>query len=170
MNAAYPPGSGMPTNQAEARALTSKRIIISIVLGTQVSMGYEFFSTHLPVEAGMNTAFFRIVIILRELVETERKYVEDLELVQVGSTTYPRRSHSCSCRTSGSLFTPISRIKGTLVNRGAFGQDIVHRLFPGLNELLDVQHKFLLDCEEQYQLPWEEQRWGKCFTVNVRHF
>ena len=57
MNAAYPPGGGMPTNQAEARALTTKRIIISIVLGTQVSMGYNFFSTHPPVEAGMNTAF-----------------------------------------------------------------------------------------------------------------
>ena len=54
-----------------------------------------------------------------------------------------------------------------LVDRGAMDQETVHRLFPGLDELLDVQRNFLLDCEEQYMLPWEEQRWGLCFTENV---
>ena len=54
-------------------------------------------------------------------------------------------------------------------DRDAIDQDTIHRLFPGLDELLSTQRNFPLDCESQYTLPWEEQRWGKCMTVNVCH-
>src|SRR5258706_1924721 len=46
-------------------------------------------------------------------------------------------------------------------------QDTIHHLFPGLNKLLDFQRKFLIEFEQQYELPWDQQRWGKCFIVNV---
>ena len=53
-----------------------------------------------------------------------------------------------------------------LVDRGAIDQNTV-QLSPGLDALLDFQHPFLFDCEMQYKLPWEEQRWGRCFTEHV---
>ena len=42
--------------------------------------------------------------ILREIVETERKYVKDLELVQVRSATHDRRS--CHCGTFRQFIYP----------------------------------------------------------------
>jgi len=57
-----------------------------------------------------------------------------------------------------------------VVERGTIDNDTIHRIFPGLEGLVDFQRKFLLDCEEQYMLPWEEQRWGNFLTLNVRPF
>ena len=67
------------------------------------------------------------------------------------------------------LYLPLSK-SGTraLIDRDALDQDTIHRLFLGLEGLVDFQHKCLLDCEAQYLLPWEEQRWGKCITLNLR--
>jgi len=45
--------------------------------------------------------------------------------------------------------------------------DTIHHLFPGLNKLLDFQRKFSIELEQQYELPWEQQRWGRCFSSNV---
>jgi cell division control protein 24 len=49
-------------------------------------------------------------------------------------------------------------------------QDTIHHLFPGLNKLLDFQRKFSIELEQQYELPWEQQRWGRCFSTNVSKF
>ena len=55
-----------------------------------------------------------------------------------------------------------------VIERGTIDHDTVRGFFPGLEGLVDFQRKFSLDCEEQYLLPWEEQRWGKCITLNVQ--
>jgi len=43
--------------------------------------------------------------ILREVVETERKYVKDLELMQMRSATRPHDRRSFSCGDFVNLFT-----------------------------------------------------------------
>jgi hypothetical protein len=65
--------------------LITKRV--TLILGPPLAPAYESLSTHPPVEAGMNPAFFRVAATLRELVETERRYVKNLELMQVIPTT-----------------------------------------------------------------------------------
>jgi hypothetical protein len=54
------------------------------------------------------------------------------------------------------------------MSQGIVDHDTVHHLFPGLNKLLDFQRKFSIELEHQYELPSEQQRWGRCFSINVR--
>lgn len=53
------------------------------------------------------------------------------------------------------------------MTQGIVDHDTVHHLFPGLNKLLDFQRKFSIELEQQNELPWEQQRWGRCFVANV---
>ncbi|KLO18354.1 hypothetical protein SCHPADRAFT_899755 [Schizopora paradoxa] len=81
---------------------------------------------------------------IREIVETERKYVQDLEHMQ--------------------------RYANTLSSTSAISQDTIHLLFPNLNKLLDFQRRFLIKLETCAELPWKEQRWGVHFVENEREF
>jgi hypothetical protein len=103
-------------------------------------------------------------------VQSERRYFEDLELLQVRSAIQLRSWGWCYCRYM-STYLPLSpepkRYMRTLVNRSTIDQDTVRGFFPGLNKFLNFQRNFLLDCEAQYNLPSEAQRWGKCFIVNI---
>lgn len=56
------------------------------------------------------------------------------------------------------------------MTQGIVDHDTVHHLFPGLNKLLDFQRKFSIELEQQYEQPWEQQRWGRCFSINVCNF
>jgi cell division control protein 24 len=56
-----------------------------------------------------------------------------------------------------------------LAQRSVIDQDTVLELFPGLNRLLDFQRRFLIKMEQVYEMPWPEQRWGKCFSECVRN-
>jgi hypothetical protein len=56
-----------------------------------------------------------------------------------------------------------------LMTQEIVDQDTIHHLFPGLNKLLDFQRKFSIELEQQYELPWEQQRWGRCFSSNVSY-
>ncbi|KAI0633413.1 hypothetical protein C8Q77DRAFT_1217822 [Trametes polyzona] len=80
--------------------------------------------------------------IIKELVDTERKYVQDLEVMQ---------------RYCDAAVQYIDR-------------DTLHLLFPGLNKLLNFQRKFLIKVESIAELPWNEQRWGLPFTENEEEF
>ncbi|KAI0645373.1 hypothetical protein C8Q79DRAFT_926630 [Trametes meyenii] len=80
--------------------------------------------------------------IIRELVETERKYVQDLEVMQ---------------RYCDEALKYLDR-------------DTLHLLFPGLNKLLNFQRKFLIKVESIAELAWNEQRWGLPFTENEEEF
>lgn len=46
-------------------------------------------------------------------------------------------------------------------------QDTIHLLFPGLNNLLNFQRKFLIRLEGTAELPWKDQRWGLHFLEHV---
>ncbi|KAI0745498.1 hypothetical protein C8Q76DRAFT_32553 [Earliella scabrosa] len=80
--------------------------------------------------------------IIKELVDTERKYVQDLEVMQ----KYCDEAISCLDR------------------------DTLHLLFPGLNKLLNFQRRFLIKVESIAEVPWNEQRWGLLFSDNEEEF
>ncbi|KIJ49438.1 hypothetical protein M422DRAFT_27805 [Sphaerobolus stellatus SS14] len=82
--------------------------------------------------------------IIRELVETERKYVQDLEVMQSYSNA--------------------------LLQNHIIDQDTIHHLFPGLLKLLDFQRRFLISMEQTAEHSWKEQAWGKLFTSNEEDF
>lgn len=78
---------------------------------------------------------------VEELLLTERKYVQDLELLH---------TYQCKLQSSGLL-----------------SADTIHYLFPNLNILIDFQRRFLIGIEYHAQLPPEEQRIGSVF-LNFR--
>ncbi|KAF8893399.1 hypothetical protein BD779DRAFT_1506014 [Infundibulicybe gibba] len=82
--------------------------------------------------------------IIKEMVDTERKYVQDLEIMQKYATAL---SHS-----------------------NMIDQDTIHLLFPNLNKLLNFQRKFLIRLESTAELPWHDQRWGLHFIESEEEF
>ncbi|KAJ8076812.1 Guanine nucleotide exchange factor for Cdc42p [Marasmius tenuissimus] len=82
--------------------------------------------------------------IVREIVETERKYVQDLEIMQKYATA--------------------------LAQSNIIDQDTIHFLFPNLNKLLNFQRKFLIRLESTAELPWQDQRWGQHFLESEDEF
>ncbi|KZT71056.1 hypothetical protein DAEQUDRAFT_666975 [Daedalea quercina L-15889] len=78
--------------------------------------------------------------IVRELVETERKYVQDLEVMQKYSQA------------------------ATQMN--ALDRETIHLLFPGLKDLLNFQRKFLIKLESMAEQSWGDQSWGSPFKEN----
>lgn len=79
--------------------------------------------------------------IIQELVETERKYVQDLENLQ----DYMRY----------------------LDKEEAVTKDLMHGLFLNLNQLVDFQRRFLIKVETLNSSPPEQQNWGSLFTGKV---
>lgn len=75
---------------------------------------------------------------VEELLITERKYVQDLEL----------------------LLTYQTRLQTT----GILSADTIHYLFPNINILIDFQRRFLIGIEYHAQLPPSEQRLGSVFA------
>lgn len=78
---------------------------------------------------------------IKELVDTERKYVQDLEALQ----DYMQ----------------------IVQDSGIVSLDMVHHMFLNLNALVDFQRRFLIRVETLYALPTEQQRWGKLFLSHV---
>ncbi|KAJ7133529.1 Dbl homology domain-containing protein [Mycena epipterygia] len=79
--------------------------------------------------------------IVRELIETERKYVRDLETMQKYATALSKSNF--------------------------LDQDTFQILFPNINLLVDFQWKFLIRLEGSADLPWQDQRWGWHFLQSV---
>jgi cell division control protein 24 len=77
--------------------------------------------------------------IIGELVETERTYVQHLELLQA--------------------------FKKLVEERGIITGDAVHDIFLNLNALLDFQRRFLIRVEQTNAQPPDEQNWGKLFVL-----
>ncbi|KAF9050182.1 hypothetical protein BJ165DRAFT_1609153 [Panaeolus papilionaceus] len=82
--------------------------------------------------------------VIKEMVETERKYVQDLEIMQ--------------------------KYSNALSQANIMDQDTIHLLFPNLNKLLNFQRKFLIRLESAAELPWQEQRWGQLFLDSEDEF
>lgn len=75
--------------------------------------------------------------IVKELVDTERKYVQDLE--------------------------NLHDLKKALEQKGAVPGDIVHQIFLNINAILDFQRRFLIRVETANSMPKAVQRWGAPF-------
>lgn len=79
--------------------------------------------------------------VVKELVDTERKYVQDLEILQ----EYMR----------------------CLEREEVVSKDLIHNLFLNLNQLVDFQRRFLIRVETQNSLQPEQQNWGNLFVQYV---
>ncbi|KAL2169515.1 hypothetical protein VTG60DRAFT_5984 [Thermothelomyces hinnuleus] len=82
--------------------------------------------------------------IVRELVDTERKYVQDLE--------------------------NLHDLKKTLEQNGIITGDIVHDIFLNINAILDCQRKFLIRVETTNSMPPSRQEWGSPFVAYEETF
>jgi cell division control protein 24 len=100
--------------------------------------------------------------IIRELIGTERKYVQDLEVMLVCI----HRSFVRNLLISSLLQSYAQQLR----SQDIVSSDTIHKLFPALSTLADSQRKFLITIEATFELPWEEQNWGKCFSDHVRGF
>lgn len=76
--------------------------------------------------------------VVRELVDTERKYVQDLE--------------------------NLHELKKTIEQRGVIPGDVVHDIFLNINAILDFQRRFLIKIETTNSQPDHMQSWGLPFT------
>lgn len=76
--------------------------------------------------------------VVRELVDTERKYVQDLE--------------------------NLHELKKVIEQKGVIPGDMVHDIFLNINAILDFQRRFLIKIETTNSQPDEQQEWGLPFT------
>ncbi|KAL2133977.1 hypothetical protein VTI74DRAFT_1280 [Chaetomium olivicolor] len=82
--------------------------------------------------------------VVRELVDTERKYVQDLE--------------------------NLHDLKKTLEQNGIIPGDVVHNIFLNINAILDCQRKFLIRVETTNSMPPARQEWGSPFVAYEETF
>ncbi|KAL0468199.1 rho guanyl nucleotide exchange factor [Neurospora intermedia] len=82
--------------------------------------------------------------IVRELVDTERKYVQDLE--------------------------NLHDLKRTLEHRSVIPGEFIHDIFLNINAILDHQRKFLIRVETTNSMPQARQEWGSLFVTAEENF
>ena len=82
--------------------------------------------------------------VIAELVDTERKYVQDLEILQ--------------------------KFKRVVEEKGEVTGDKIHAIFLNLNALLDFQRRFLIRIETTNSLAEEQQNWGQIFSQSQDSF
>jgi cell division control protein 24 len=76
--------------------------------------------------------------VVRELVDTERKYVQDLE--------------------------NLHELKRVIEQKGVITGDVVHDIFLNINAILDFQRRFLIRIETTNSQPDSRQEWGLTFV------
>ena len=77
--------------------------------------------------------------VIKELVDTERKYVQDLE--------------------------ELHDLKKTLEVKGVIPGDVIHQIFLNINSILDFQRRFLIRVETTNSMPQHNQQWGGPFVT-----
>ncbi|KAI0393565.1 hypothetical protein F5Y17DRAFT_305567 [Xylariaceae sp. FL0594] len=82
--------------------------------------------------------------IIRELVDTERKYVQDLE--------------------------NLHDLKRTLLDKAIIPGDVAYKIFLNLHNILDFQRRFLIRVETTNSMPQSAQQWGAPFVLNEEEF
>lgn len=82
--------------------------------------------------------------IIKELVDTERKYVQDLE----------------------NLYD----LKSSLETKGIITGDTIHQIFLNINAILDFQRRFLIRVETTNSMPQAVQQWGSPFVTYEESF
>jgi cell division control protein 24 len=76
--------------------------------------------------------------VVREIVDTERKYVQDLE--------------------------NLHELKKIIEQKGVIPGDAIHDIFLNINAILDFQRRFLIKIETTNSQPEEKQEWGSTFV------
>ncbi|KAI1292926.1 Rho guanyl nucleotide exchange factor [Xylaria venustula] len=82
--------------------------------------------------------------IIRELVDTERKYVQDVE--------------------------NLHDLKKTLLDRAIIPGDVAYSIFLNIHGILDFQRRFLIRVETTNSMPQAAQQWGAIFVMNEEGF
>ncbi|GAW15869.1 hypothetical protein ANO14919_052910 [Xylariales sp. No.14919] len=82
--------------------------------------------------------------IIRELVDTERKYVQDLE--------------------------NLHDLKKSLLDKAVIPGDVAYQIFLNIHGILDFQRKFLIRVETTNSMPQAAQQWGAIFINNEEGF
>ncbi|CAL3963424.1 hypothetical protein PZA11_001047 [Diplocarpon coronariae] len=82
--------------------------------------------------------------VVRELVDTERKYVQDLE--------------------------NLHELKKTIEEKGVIPGDVVHDIFLNINAILDFQRRFLIKIESTNYQADRDQKWGLPFNNSEEGF
>jgi len=82
--------------------------------------------------------------VVRELVDTERKYVQDLE--------------------------NLHELKRAIEQKGVIPGDVVHDIFLNINAILDFQRRFLIRIETTNSQPDSRQEWGLPFSTYEEAF
>ncbi|KAL6812121.1 Pleckstrin homology domain-containing protein [Trichoderma sp. SZMC 28015] len=97
-----------------------------------------------PTEAGAGSKMTYRDHVVKELVDTERKYVQDLE--------------------------NLHDLKKALEQKGVIPGDVVHQIFLNINSILDFQRRFLIRVETTNSMPAVSQRWGQPFVTHEEFF
>ncbi|KAI0156369.1 Rho guanyl nucleotide exchange factor [Xylariaceae sp. FL1272] len=82
--------------------------------------------------------------IIRELVDTERKYVQDLE--------------------------NLHDLKKALTDKAVIPGDVAFQIFLNVHGILDFQRRFLIQVEMTNSMPQSQQHWGAPFVTNEGAF
>jgi cell division control protein 24 len=115
--------------------------VINIVLDVAEQRGYLLTSEKEDAEPSATmpgSQMSRRDYVVRELVDTERKYVQDLE--------------------------NLHELKKTIEQKGVIPGDVVHDIFLNINAILDFQRRFLIKIETTNSQPDDRQEWGLPFT------
>ncbi|KAG9249232.1 hypothetical protein BJ878DRAFT_485325 [Calycina marina] len=114
--------------------------VINVVLDVAQSRGYlkdsAPESSDEPMTPGTKMSYRDHVV--RELVDTERKYVQDLE--------------------------NLHELKKKIEQKGVIPGDVVHAIFLNINAILDFQRRFLIKIETTNEHPQDSQQWSLPFT------
>jgi hypothetical protein len=115
--------------------------VVNKVLDNSGARGYLLdAATDVPttsvIPAGAQKSYRDYVV--AELVDTERKYVQDLE--------------------------NLHELKKKIEQKGVIPGDVVHDIFLNINAILDFQRRFLIKIETTNSQPDDQQAWGLPFT------
>ncbi len=121
--------------------------VINIVLDTAEQRGFLLVSERNDIDPSKAVAGAQMSYrdhVVRELVDTERKYVQDLE--------------------------NLHELKKTIEQKGVITGDVVHDIFLNINAILDFQRRFLIKIETTNSQPDDKQQWGFPFVDMEEHF
>ncbi|RVD82929.1 uncharacterized protein DFL_007339 [Arthrobotrys flagrans] len=111
--------------------------VVSQVLDELEKRNILAISNKLADEKGERAGLDKRGKAVAEFLDTERKYVQDLEQLQ--------------------------QFKQRLQAEEIVSNDTIHSLFLNLDHLLDFQRRFLVRLEMMYDMPAEKQKWGSLF-------
>jgi cell division control protein 24 len=115
--------------------------VINLVLDVAEQRGLLLTSEKdaiIPSLAGAGSQMTYRDHVVRELVDTERKYVQDLE--------------------------NLHELKKAIEQKGVITGDVVHAIFLNINAILDFQRRFLIKIETTNSQPSDSQDWGFPFS------